>query len=65
MRRKPFQEPPVKATVDSILNHIHQRLQTLGNKTHGPAHSDEERLRAAHGIRELVKLQTWITGRQS
>lgn len=56
--------PPTVASVESILEHIQCRLQTLGNKTHGPQYSAEDRLRAAHGIRELVKLDSWIRTRE-
>jgi hypothetical protein len=53
----------LNATVDTIREHISKRIQTLGNKTHGPQYSEAEKLRAAHGVRELVKLQNWIESR--
>lgn len=47
-------------TSQEIIERISQRLAVLGNKTRGTKSSDEEKLRAAHGARELTKLRDWI-----
>ena len=47
-------------TMGDVLQRIADRLIVLGNKTRGNKSTDEEKTRAAHGARELVRLQEWI-----
>jgi len=47
-------------TVQDILDRIAGRLIVLGNKTRGNKSTADEKLRAAHGARELAKIQEWI-----
>lgn len=47
-------------TIEEVLEHIAIRLVTLGNKTRSERNTYADRLRAAHGIRELVKIDKWI-----
>lgn len=50
--------PPL--TTNEILEKIDSRLRVLGNKTHSNKTTADEKLRAAHGARELSKLREWI-----
>jgi hypothetical protein len=52
--------PAKPLTIESVLTHIRIRLKTLGDKTHGPQYHEVDRLRASHGIRELMKLEKWL-----
>lgn len=56
--------PPFVLTVDAVLQHINIRLISLGNKTRSDKNADADRTRAAHGIRELMKLKEWIRTRE-
>ena len=47
-------------TIEEVLEHIAIRLVTLGNATRSTQNRYSDRLRAAHGIRELVKIDKWI-----
>lgn len=57
---KPKQKLTSASPRTLVLDRITQRLSTLGNKTRGKHSSDDEKLRAAHGARELTKLRDWI-----
>jgi hypothetical protein len=54
--------PPL--TVNEILEKIANRLKVLGNKTHSKKTTDDEKLRATYGSRELAKLRDWINDNQ-
>lgn len=59
----PLIEPRVPLAVAPIVERIGSRMVVLGNKTHSTKSSADEKTRAAHGIRELVKLREWIEDR--
>lgn len=57
---KPKQKLTSASAKTLVLDRITQRLSTLGNKTRSKHSGDDEKLRAAHGARELTKLRDWI-----
>lgn len=52
-------------TIEEVLEHFAIRLVTLGNATRSTQNRYSDRLRAAHGIRELVKIDKWIKVRMN